>query len=109
MVSNELTLNPLEGGVQPGEMGCKHAVSMPEEVSISQRHSGSRYGQERLVIVSLQGQGDAKPVDRRSTINFQTSVRNGAAKTGPGLCRCGVPIEEYPDKRRGKVECLADV
>ena len=66
----ELTLDPLEGGVQTREMASEHEVSMPKEVSIAQRRGGSRHGQCRLVIASILGRGDENPVDFRATINF---------------------------------------
>ena len=45
-------------------------VSVTEEVSIGQRRGGSRHGQGKLSVTSIQGQGNAKPYNYRVAINF---------------------------------------
>ena len=70
MGSNEQHLDPLEGGVQPGEAAGEYVMSVPGEVFIYQRHSGEWHGQGIFVIANIQGQGDTKTVNDRTTINL---------------------------------------
>ena len=97
MGCNELPLDPFEGRVHPKEVVGEHMMLVPEEVSIVQRHGGLWNGQGRFVVVSIQGQGDAKSVDYRTEINFQSSVNNGAADTGPGFHEREVLLKEEPN------------
>ena len=92
----------MEGGFQPGKVADKHVVSIPEEVSIGHWRGKLRRGQGRIFIPRIQGQGGAKPVNYRSTINFQTSVDDGAADMGPGLRGREVPLKEDLKKGMGR-------
>ena len=89
-------------------MECKHVVSVPDEVFIGQRRVGLQHSQGKLVIASLQDQGNKNPVNYRATINLQTSVNNGYSETGLGVCGRELPLDEDPNKRRRKVDRLAD-
>ena len=83
-------------------------VLLLDKVSVSQWQGELRHAQVRLVIVHLHGQGDAKPVNYGTKINFLSSINYGAVETGTGLRRREIPLEEEPDKRRGEVDLLAD-
>ena len=70
MGHNDQLLDPLEGGVQPGEMAGEKVMLVPEEVSICQWRGGERHSQGRFVITSIQVQGNTDPVDDGTAINL---------------------------------------
>ena len=63
MGHDEQLLDPLEGGVQTGEVAGEYVMPVLEEISIVQRRSVLRHDQGRFFIVSIQGQGNTKPVN----------------------------------------------
>ena len=63
MGHDEQLLDPLEGGVQTGEVAGEYVMPVLEEISIGQRRSVLRHDQGRFFIVSIQGQGNTKPVN----------------------------------------------
>ena len=70
VVCDEQHLEFLEGGVQSGEVVNDHVIPVPDEFSIYQTRGGVQHDQGQFVVTSLQGQGDAKIVDDRTTINL---------------------------------------